>query len=129
MESSFDDREACQLIQGLTMISEVFGGFVDSVGTGGGGGAAQSLLEEARLVSVHAVAAAAELAACQVRNGGLGKLTAQQLSGAAMALALGGHGMNDSYRALTATAAAARAASAPPPPRPTGRSCGTPWPW
>ncbi len=107
VNSSFDGWEACQLHQGLTMIGEVFGRYVNSVSNGGRYGTG-GLLEDAQLVALHAIEAA-ELAACQLLNGGLEELTAQELSGAALALARSGHGgTSDSYRALAAAAAAAR---------------------
>ncbi len=84
-----------------------------------------SSLKEAQFTAVHA-ATAVELAAIDVPNGGLGKLTPRELSGAALALA----------RTVTARMTATGlwgqrrrlhgAASAQLPPRPTGCLCGTP---
>lgn len=95
--SSFDGREACQLLQGLTAISEVFGRYFSSFSRGVPPGE-EDLYRDAQLVALQA-AALVELAASQIRNGGLEKLTAPELSGAALTLARSGYGTSDGYRA------------------------------
>ncbi len=109
--SSFDGREACQLLQGLVAISEVFGRYVSSFSCGVPHGA-EDLVRDAQLVAMQA-AAAAELAVSQIHNGGLEKLTAQELSGAALTLARSGYGTSDRYRALVVAAVAAAVVPAP----------------